>query len=166
MENEKENLEVVEQQPQDNQIYIDALKDINSKMVPIERFNKMVNERDNLWNTLVSGGQVATAEAVTEKEPIENIVKDMRNLRGANDIKFYEKALEFRKRVLEETGEDCFVSRGHNVAPTAESYAKAERNAQIYQECLDYANGDNKVFINELQRRMNESPLANYKNRR
>ena len=78
-----------------------------------------------------------------------------------SDIEFVEKALEFRDRVLEETGEDCFVSKGHNITPTQESYMAAQRTADIYRECLDYANGDNKVFMNELMRRMpNDGPVA------
>lgn len=75
-----------------------------------------------------------------------------------------EKALEFRERVLEETGQDCFVNVSKHSIPTEESYRNAQKTADIYRECLDYANGDNKVFINELQRRMIDTPMANIRN--
>ena len=53
------------------------------------------------------------------------------------------------------------MSRGANINPTQESYISAQKTADIYRECLDYANGNSQVFINELQRRMVDNPIAN-----
>lgn len=153
-----------EQVENENQQYIDAIRDLKANSVSKDRYNKLMEENKNLLNSLVNGEQIATAIPVEEKPPIDDLVKEMRS-KTIPDCSFIEKALEFRERVLEETGEDCFVSRGHNITPSQESYAGAQRVADIYKECLEYANGDNKVFINEVQRRMVDNPLANINNR-
>lgn len=145
----------------ENQQYIDAIRDLKANTVSKERYDKLMEENKNLLNSLVNGESVATATpAQQELPPIQDLVDEMRG-KHLSDIEFVEKALEFRDRVLEETGEDCFVSKGHNITPTQESYIAAQRTADIYRECLDYANGDNKVFMNELMRRMpNDGPVA------
>lgn len=155
---------VVEATETENQHYIDAIRDLKANSVSKDRYNKLMEENKNLLNSLVNGEQIAAAIPVEEKTPLDDLVKDMRS-KSIPDCSFIEKALEFRERVLEETGEDCFVSVGHNITPSQESYAAAQRVADIYKECLEYANGDNKVFINEVQRRMVDNPLANINNR-
>lgn len=146
----------------ENQQYIDAIRDLKANTVSKDRYNKLMEENKNLLNSLVNGESVAAAAPSQQKElpPIQDLVDEMRG-KHLSDIEFVEKALEFRDRILEETGEDCFVSKGHNITPTQESYIAAQRTADIYRECLDYANGDNKVFMNELMRRMpNDGPVA------
>lgn len=166
MENEKNLTNQQEEQIETNEQYIEAIRDLKANSVSKERYNKLMEENKNLLNSLVNGESVTPVAPEVEKPPIEDLVKEMRG-RNINDCQFIEKALEFRERVLKETGEDCFVSRGHNVTPTQESYIAAQKTADIYRECLDYANGDNKVFINELQRRIpNDSPLANINRKR
>ena len=67
---------------------------------------------------------------------------------------------------------DCFVANNYNVKPTEQAYIDAQKTADIYQECLGYANGDKKILVNEVQRRMLENPLGvmvntkNYNNNR
>ena len=46
---------------------------------------------------------------------------------------------------------------GAQISPTAEDVQVAEKVAQIYQECVDYADGDSALFTQELQRRTNTS---------
>lgn len=171
MINEQENLV---EQPQENdlpsnKIYIDAIKNYNENYVPKTRYEKLEEENRELVNALVNNEQITTVMTQENKQPIEELVKEMRVSPSKGfifDTNFVEKALEFRERILEEQGVDCFVSSGHNVNPSQESYMSAQKTADIYRECLDYANGDNKVFINELQRRMVETnPFAGYGNR-
>lgn len=152
------------EQENSNQQYIDMIKDLKANTVSKDRYNQLMEENKNLLESLVNGEVVAPAAPEVEKPPIEDLVREMRG-RNISDISFVEKALEFRDRVLEETGEDCFVSKGHNITPTQESYIAAQKTADIYKECLEYANGDNQAFINELQRRMVDNPLANINNK-
>ena len=164
--NEQENLtnQTNETQENDYQYYIDAIKDYQNNYVPKARFEKLQNENKQLVASLTNGELVAAANPqVAEKKSINDLIKEMRKPKSS--IEMVEKALEFRERVLEETGEDCFVNclSTHSI-PTEDSYRNAQKTADIYRECLDYANGDDKVFINELQRRMIDNPMANIKN--
>ena len=152
-----------EEQFNDNQQYIDAIRDLKANSVSKDRYNKLVEENKNLLNSLVNGEQLATANSTPqEMRTLKDIMNDQKAcaLKG-DQCGYIEHSLEFRDKLLEETGEDCFVSRGANVTPTEESYRNAQKVADIYKECLDYANGDDKALINELQRRMVESPIAN-----
>ena len=164
--NEQENLtqQTNETQENDYQYYIDAIKDYQTNYVPKARFEKLQNENKQLVASLTNGELIAAAKPqVTEKKQINELIKEMKKPKSS--IEMVEKALEFRERVLEETGEDCFVNclSTHSI-PTEDSYKNAQKTADIYRECLDYANGDNEVFINELQRRMIDNPMANIKN--
>lgn len=167
MLNENENLEQQAQETElpSNKNYIDAIKNYKENYVPKSRYEKLEEENRELVQALVNNEQITTVMTQEEQKPIADLVKEMRvdPAKGfMPDIAFVEKALEFRERVLEEQGVDCFVSVGHNIKPSRESYENAQKTADIYRECLDYANGDNKVFMNELLRRMPaDSPFAN-----
>ena len=46
-----------------------------------------------------------------------------------------------------------------NISPTEEDIKCAEKVADVFQQCIDYAKGDPTVFTNELQRRtLNSMP--------
>lgn len=154
-----------ENQPEEqnsNQHYIEAINNLKATTVSKTKYDKLVEENKNLVNSLVNGEYTAVNAPVAEKKSIDDIMTEQAKCAKKNDVIGYmESALEFRDRILEETGEDVFMSRGANINPTQESYISAQKTADIYRECLDYANGNGQVFINELQRRMVDNPIAN-----
>lgn len=166
-----DNDNILEQTPVEedsNQHYIDAIQELQRNSVSKERYNKLVEENKNLLQSLVDGGSVTTVtEAVEEKKSLNELRNELfRPKKELTNLEFIEKSLELRDRVLEETGEDCFVSAGHHVTPTAESYANAQRVADIYRECIEYANGNSEIFTQELMRRTVDNPVANINNRK
>lgn len=148
-----------------HQDYIDAIQELKANSVSIDRYNRVVEENKSLIQTLAQGGTLPNAGLPVERSA-EEIKKE---LWGSEPItsqtKFVELSLELRDAVLRETGEDIYVSTGHYITPNAEAYASAEKSATIYRECLDYANGNDEVFINELSRRMVETPIMANKNK-
>ena len=48
---------------------------------------------------------------------------------------------------------DPFLPIGKQIMPTNEDIEAANRVAEVFQSCVDYAEGDSAVFTNELQRR-------------
>jgi hypothetical protein len=54
---------------------------------------------------------------------------------------------------MDEGGDDPFVPHGRKVVIEQSDYDAAERVADVLQQCIDYADGDNAVFVNEIQRR-------------
>lgn len=149
------------------QQYINAIQELRNNTVSKELYNKVVQENNSLINTLTTGGTVVADGNLPKKKTSEEC---RQALWGKNPPKtqceYVERALELRQAVLEETGEDCFVPKGHHLQPSPQAYESGERTARIYRECLDYANGDDEVFINELNRRMVDSPMANIINKR
>lgn len=152
------NNEQIDVQENTNQMYIDAINDLKTNSVSRERYDKIVEENRNLLNSLVNGSPMTTVEAPVEKKPLDQLRKELfRPEKELNNLEYVTKALELRDRVLEETGEDCFVGKSHIVTPTAESYATAEKVANVYRECIEYANGDSSLFTQELMRRTRET---------
>lgn len=151
--------ETMTEQVNSNQNYIDAINQLKSTTVSRDSYNKLMEENKNLLDSLVNGnGQVSTETDTAEKKvPLSQLRKELFTPdKELSDLEYVTKALELRERVLEETGEDCFVGASHSYTPTAEDYAKAAHCAEVYKECIEDANGDNGRFIAALQSRMND----------
>ena len=50
---------------------------------------------------------------------------------------------------------DPLVPVGNKITPTDEDFQKAEKVAKVLQECVDYADGNPAVFVDELKRNIN-----------
>lgn len=158
-----------QQQPIDNieQFNMEKYNELKANTVSKDKYNKLEQSYKDLFNSYANGDTYAAAVPEAPKKSLDELRDELfRPKKELNNIEFISKALELRERVIEETGEDCFVSKGPGITPTEQSYIAAQKAADIYQECLDYANGDNKVFTNELLRRMPDSPVINNKYRR
>ena len=63
----------------ENQQYIDAIRDLKANTVSKDRYNKLMEENKNLLNSLVNGEQLAAANpAQPELPPIQDLVNEMR----------------------------------------------------------------------------------------
>ena len=141
-----------------NQMYIDAINDLKVNSVSRERYDKIVEENRNLLNSLVNGSSMTAVEQPVQKKSLNELRNNLfRPEKELNNLEYVSRALELRDAVIEETGEDPFVGRGHYVTPNAESYATAEKVANVYRECIEYANGDSELFTQELMRRTRET---------
>lgn len=146
-----------EEQESTNQVYIDAINNLKSNSVSREQYDKIVEENRNLVNSLVNGNYASTDEVEVEKKDLMTLRKELFTPEHElTDLEYVTKALELRERVLEETGEDCFVAKAHGYQPGADAYASAQRCADVYKECIEAANGSNSRFIAELQERTKE----------
>lgn len=147
------NEEITNQNEQvDNTAYIDAIRDLKANTVDKQLYQKLKDERDNLIKSLTTGADLAAAESVE--------VRSLADCREAfitpstSQCEYVEKLLALRDAAMREGHPDPMVGVGHHVTPTIQNYQRAQEIADIYRECLDYADGDDKVFINEIQRRM------------
>ncbi len=136
----------------DNTAYIDAIRDLRENSVNKELYNKLKDERDALIKSLVNGTNPAAAEVEQVRslaECREDFIKP-----SESQCEYMEKLLALREAAIREGEPDPMVATGHFITPTAQNYQRAQEIADIYRECLDYAAGDDKVFINEIQRRL------------
>ena len=66
-------------QQNENQQYIDAIRDLKANTVSKDRYNKLMEENKNLLNSLVNGESVAAAApSQAELPPIQDLVNEMR----------------------------------------------------------------------------------------
>lgn len=138
--------------------YIETIKQLKENTVPKETYAKLQEENKKLLQSLVNG------ETIEAEEKPADVAALRKELYGeeyeGSDLNYVEKSLELRKAIIDAGGTDPFLPYGKKIMPTDEDIATAERVADVLQECVEYAEGDNAVFVNELQRRMVDSSIG------
>lgn len=139
----------------DNTDYIAAIQELKQNSVDREKYDALRAENKRLLNAVVNGQQVEE-QATVQYRDVGEIRDELFNHEHTN-LDYVKLALELRNTLIAKGERDPFLPYGTQIAPTAEDEEKAEKVAQIYQECIDYAEGDPKLFTQELQRRTNPS---------
>lgn len=155
MENEKEILE--QSNSGEDTDYIDAIQQLKENSVPKEQYGKLKEENKKLLNALTSGTQIESGSTALKKRSIDE-VRAATFKEDQTNLEFWTNALELRSRTLEETGEDIFLPKGHNITSSDADISAATKVATVVQECIDYADGDSQIFTQELQRRTIDTP--------
>lgn len=149
----KDNLET-----DTTQDYISAINEIKANSVDKQTYLKLKDENRKLLNSLVSGQGLEQSDTVKE-EPVD--INDLRQkLFGSKhkdytNLEFVTNALKLREALIEKGEMDPFVPCGSKITPNDEDFTKAQKVAQVLQECVDYANGNPDVFVDELKRNIN-----------
>lgn len=137
--------------------YVAAIKELKQNSVDRSKYDALKAENKKLLDSIVNG---QTVEGVQGNEPAQRepdvIRKELFGKEHSN-LEYAKLMLELRNSLISKGERDPFLPYGEQIAPTAEDVEKAEKAAQIYQECIDYADGDSKLFTQELQRRTNAS---------
>ena len=150
-----------------NTDYIEALNELKSSTVSKDQYNKLRAENKKLLDALVTGGSI--------ENPVQKPAVDIDALRKElfnkdaqlTNLEFVEKSLALRDALIESGEADPFLPIGSRISPTPEEARIAENVADIYRECIEYANGDSEVFTNELMRRtVDVMPASRAKGRR
>jgi hypothetical protein len=147
LENESKQENVV-----GNDNYIEALKEMKENSVAKEDYLKLKAENKQLLDTLVNGKTIET-EKVKEPVNIDELRNDIFN-KDLTNLDYISKTLQLREELINRGEKDPFLPYGKNILPNDEDIEKAEKVANVLQECVDIADGDADVFTNELQRRM------------
>lgn len=144
-----------------SQQYIDAIREMQKNSVSREKYNKLEAENKQLLDTLVNGGTIEQV-VVEPKASIEDLRKKIADSDKTkiSNLEYMTAMLELRDRVLEETNDDIFAQNN-----SYEERTKAERVAEIYQHCVDVADGDADAFDREFQSRLVEDPAYSAKNK-
>ena len=138
----------------DTNQYIEALKEMKQNSVEKAAYDKLKEENKQLLDALINGGQV-TQEL--QKEPVDIDSLRKRLFGGEvelSNLDYMKTALELREALLDQGSPDPFLPYGQNIAPTDEDIRTADRVAEAIKSCIDYADGDSEIFTNELQRMM------------
>ena len=131
--------------------YIEAIKDLKQNTVDRSKYDELRAENKKLLESIVNGREIEMPEA-KQQESIEEIRKAWLNP-DANNLEVITNALKLREALIAEGKPDPFLPLGKQIMPTNEDIEAANRVAEVFQSCVDYAEGDSAVFTNELQRR-------------
>ena len=144
-----------------NQVYIDTINEIKANSVSKEKYDQLVKERDGLVEALKSGEQVNLVNPEKEVD-----IDELRNdLYGDPDkaipwVEYFEKSLKLRDALIERGEQDPMIPRGSDYEFKQSDEDQINADWEQIREILEYAQGDNQAFINELARRMpDDTPL-------
>lgn len=143
-----ESGEVVE----DNANYIAAIKELKENSVSRDKYDKLKSENKQLVDALVNGQSVEVA--AEPKKSIEELREAWRKEDQTN-LEYVKNTLALRSALIEAGYEDPFLPHGQKIYPTQEDIVEAEKVVKVFEECIEYADGDSEVFTNELMRRTN-----------
>lgn len=136
----------------DNAQYIEAIEQLKANSVDKARFEALKAENKQLLDTLINGGSIEIPE-VKEKVDLDALRKELFDpYCQISNLEYAEKALKLREGVLAQGGTDPFLPVGKNIAPTAEDVACAEKVAEAFKSCIEYADGNAELFTQELMR--------------
>ena len=144
------------------QDYLAAIKELKEKSVDRSEYDKLRAENKKLIDAVVNGqpGQEEPAVSKHSKEQIDDLRNDLFNSpRELNNLEFITKTMELREALMENGEPDPFLPVGKQISPTRDDLEGAEKVAQVYRECIEYAEGDSEVFTNELMRRTRDVKL-------
>lgn len=134
--------------------YLAAIKELKETTVSKDLYNKVKKERDDLIDTLVKGGSIEQPDNKKNTADVSALRNKLFSRDGQmSNLEYVETALELREALMDRGEPDPFLPVGSKLTPTQEEVSMAENAAQIYRECIDYADGNSEVFTNELMRR-------------
>ena len=144
------------------QDYLAAIKELKEKSVDRSEYDKLRAENKKLIDAVVNGqpGQEEPVFTKHSKEQIDDLRNELFNSpKELNNLEYVTKAMELREALMENGEPDPFLPVGKQISPTRDDLEGAEKVAQVYRECIDYAEGDSEVFTNELMRRTRDVKL-------
>ena len=144
------------------QDYLAAIKELKENSVNRSEYDKLRAENKRLIDAVVNGqpGQEEQVVVKHTKEQIDDLRNDLFNSpRELNNLEFITKTMELREALMENGEPDPFLPVGKQISPTRDDIEGAEKVAQVYKECIEYAEGDSEVFTNELMRRTRDVKL-------
>jgi len=166
MQEETKRIESSDNQPADmKEDYLSAITEMKKNSVARSDYDSLRAENKRLLDAIVNG-QTASTEVVEEvKKPTledhkrlcDDLFSDPDKTFGA--CEYIDKALQLREAAIQNGMLDPFVDIGKSAYGklTQDDFYRANETARVYQECLDYAQGDDEVFINELMRRTTDT---------
>lgn len=152
-ENENKNIESVEDSTQK---YLDTINELKQNTVSKEKYEKILEENRQLLSNIVNG--VENTKKEEEKVDLNTLRKTLISP-NSTDLEIVKSALELRKEIMKNGGKDPFLPNSSNFQATNYEKERSEQIANIFQKCIETADGNNSVFINELNRITIDSPM-------
>lgn len=146
---------ILEEEVNDTQKYIDTINQMKANSVPKSEADKLRDENRRLLEAMVSGQSYENASA---EAPAKPTIQELRNkaygkeAENLTDLEYVETVLDLRDALLEEEGIDHFIPAGKKYSPDLNDQHCAQKAYEALRHCVDVADGDNEVFIQEITR--------------
>ena len=131
--------------------YLEAIKNLKETTVDRSKYDALKAENKKLLDAVVNGQEINVPQESKTRD-VQTIREELFN-HEHNNLEYVTLALELRNTLIAEGKPDPFLPVGRQISPTREDEEIAAKCAQVYQECIDYADGDSELFTNELMRR-------------
>lgn len=135
--------------------YLEAIKQLKKDSVSRQEYEKLQAENKTLLDSIINGNEFAH-ETPQEQEPVDVDALRKELFTQGNDmtnLEYVTKALELRNAIIEAGGVDPFLPQGVKIHADETDVAAANRVADVFKECIEYADGDSQLFTQELMRR-------------
>ena len=133
---------------------IAEIQKLKASTVSLDDYNRLKADNKKLISALASGETIGSTESSNPEKNINELRnKLLKNGSNLNNLEYVQAAVELRDALIAQGQRDPFLPYGEGVLPTAEDVECANRVANIYKECIEYADGDPDIFTSELQRR-------------
>ena len=150
-EQEKKTSETQPKEVDDTNNYIEAIREIKANSVSKDAYAKLQDENKKLIDALKTGQTIEIPAAAEEKVDLQELRNHLNNCESPID--YCKTSLKLHDETLKQTGINDYLPNGKKIRPTKEDVEKSELFINTIKECIDYADGDDQLFIQELQRR-------------
>ena len=152
MEEKEQSVTTQENVEQDTNNYIEAIKEMKANSVSKDAYKKLQEENKKLLESLIAGETIeAPKTTVEEKVDLNALRKHLDE--AESPIDYCKTSLKLHEETLKQLGYNDYLPNGKKIRPTKEDEEKANLFIEQIKECIDYADGDDQLFIQELQRR-------------
>lgn len=133
---------------------VEMIDDMKKNTVPVEKYNKLLNENRDLVNRIINGSDDEDDDEEEEETLDVKTCRDefLKTFGDSSNLTIAKNVLKLRKAIIESGGNDPFLPFGRNVRVTDEDVRKAQNVANVFEHCIEYAGDDPAAFTTELMR--------------
>lgn len=137
--------------------YLATIQKLKENSVPRSQYDALKADNKRLLDSIVNGQSEDSSSVKQLRDP--DVIRKELFGKEHNNVDYMTLTLELRDSLIERGEPDPFLPYGSRITPTADDIAEAEKCATVYRECLEYAEGDNDAFTNELMRRTSKGTI-------
>lgn len=152
MEEKEQSVTQQENVEQDTNNYIEAIKEMKANSVSKDAYKKLQDENKKLLESLIAGETIEVPKTTVEEKVDLNALRKHLD-ETESPIDYCKTSLKLHEETLKQLGYNDYLPNGKKIRPTKEDEEKANLFIEQIKECIDYADGDDQLFIQELQRR-------------
>lgn len=149
----------------DVQKYLDTINDLKKNTVSKDDYRKLKEENATLLSSIMEGRTMSAAEEV--KKPTAQELRNKLYGKGCEDLtdlEYMTLTCDLRDVLLEEQGIDYMAPTGSQYQADVNDIAAANKSYNGFRHCIEVADGDNDIFLQELSRITGESALDKMRN--